>query len=172
MALVAVFARLGSHLARHVGKQGLDVAAPLNVELLVHATLSRLTQRRFGRELLAERAVDFDLVSVGGVGEIGRSASSWIFWRRVIGHLVVQLEFVTDGSAKRSADRGHRASICEQIDGREFINAVNLTLFERISLGNGGVESGDVLIGAGIGGDIRIASLFRVLLELLLSSNG
>jgi hypothetical protein len=135
MSLVAVLARLRGGLARHVGEQGFDVAPALNVELLVDAALSRLPQGNFSGELLAERTVDLDQVSVSGISKVGRCSSCWIFRGRVIRHLVVELEIV--GRAKSSTegrvDRGHCASIGEEIDGGELIDALNRAFFNGIS---------------------------------------
>lgn len=168
MALVAVFARLGGSLACHVGEQGLDVAPALNVELLIDAALSRFTQRSFGSELFAERTVDFDQVSVRCVGQVGCSAGRRIFWRRMVRHLVVELELITwaHRGAERRADGGHRAPIGQQIDRGKLINAVNLGFFNGISLSNRRIERGCVVVGVGVG----VGSLLCVLLQLLLGS--
>src|SRR5699024_2594364 len=56
VALVAVLARAGRLLARHVGEEGLDVAAAHEVELLLLAALDGEAAARLRHEAAAQRA--------------------------------------------------------------------------------------------------------------------
>lgn len=71
MALAAVPARLPGRLARDVGQQGLDVAAPLRVEPLVRPALLGLAEGRLAGQLPAEGAVHLDQAAVGGERRLG-----------------------------------------------------------------------------------------------------
>lgn len=62
MPFVTILARLGRQVAGYVRKQGLDVAPPLQVQLLFRAPLVRETHAGFAREPLGQGALNREAV--------------------------------------------------------------------------------------------------------------
>lgn len=72
MALVAILALLGRRLSRHVCKQSFNIAASVEIQLLVGSPLRWLAHCWIFAESLAQRAFDLDLAGIGGLGHSRR----------------------------------------------------------------------------------------------------